>query len=138
MATFKITGGPDLKARLSSVANGDYTNQWATDAANRMRSTKPASKEAASNVFTTKVTQVRGAVYGAFWWIFVDRGTKAHDITIRKKRVLSDRTTIFGTQVAPRPDRPPAVHHQGRAGRARGERVRGHGHQAVEPLPLPQ
>lgn len=75
-----ITGGPQLRARLDAVAKADYTREWAEDAAALMRHTKPASKRPASNVFTTKVTETRAAIFGAFWWIFVDRGTKAHDI----------------------------------------------------------
>lgn len=78
----RLIGGPDLRARLTSLEGvaPEFASDWANATVTKIRDTKPASKEAASDIFTTKVTAVRAAVYGAFWWVFVDRGTKAHDI----------------------------------------------------------
>lgn len=82
MASVRIKGGPELKARLASIPAGapDMVHAWGDDAADRMRSGAPNAKRPASRNFTVRARGVRAAVYGAFWWIFVDRGTKAHDI----------------------------------------------------------
>jgi hypothetical protein len=78
----RFKGGPQLKARLASIPAGApaMVNVWADNAAQRMRDTAPNATRAESKKFTTKVRGVRAAVYGAFWWIFVDRGAKRHTI----------------------------------------------------------
>lgn len=78
----KLIGGPALKLRLLSLADvpEDFADVWAQNTADRLRSSAPNATRAASKVFTTKVQGLKAAVYGAFWWVFVDRGTKAHDI----------------------------------------------------------
>jgi hypothetical protein len=58
----------------------EFGKTWADDTAKQMRATAPNARRAASRVFTTRASHLKAAVYGAFWWIFVDRGTKAHDI----------------------------------------------------------
>jgi hypothetical protein len=85
--TARLIGGPDLRLRLSSLANvpDDFARTWAHDTAAKMRETAPNARRPESRVFTTKsfssgIQRFRAAVYGAYWWIFVDRGTKAHDI----------------------------------------------------------
>jgi hypothetical protein len=82
VTTVRIKGGPELKARLAAIPAGapELVALWADDAASRMRSAAPNARRPASRQFTTKARGLRAAVYGAFWWIFVDRGTKAHDI----------------------------------------------------------
>lgn len=78
----KITGGSDLRARLASIPAGapEMVAVWAEDAARRMRDTAPNAKRPQSSQFGTKARGHRAAVYGAFWWIFVDRGAKRHTI----------------------------------------------------------
>lgn len=78
----RLIGGPDLKLRLTSLASvpTDYADVWAQATAEKMRRTAPNATRPASKAFTTKVQGIKAAVYGAFWWVFVDRGTKAHDI----------------------------------------------------------
>lgn len=90
MASSRITGGSDLRARLQAVGGipAAYAGMWAEDAAARIRQAAPPSQRPASKKFTTKATATRAGVYGAFWWIFVDRGTKAHDIAPRKGKAL--------------------------------------------------
>jgi hypothetical protein len=80
--TARLIGGPDLRARLASLADAgpEFAQTWADDTVAKMRQTAPNARSAQSRTFTTKTTRLRAAVYGAFWWIFVDRGTKAHDI----------------------------------------------------------
>lgn len=104
MAGVVIRGGSALRARLKNMANlpPEFTGVWAETAAQRIRETKPPSTRPASSRFTTKATARRGGVYGAFWWIFIDRGTKAHDITPRKAKALrfeKGGETIFARKV---------------------------------------
>lgn len=82
MATRTLIGGPQLKARLEAMkaVPAGFAEQWADDAKSRIKQTHPPAKREASRRFSTKVDGLRAAVYGAFWWVFVDRGTKAHDI----------------------------------------------------------
>lgn len=77
-----VTGGPQLRARLEAMQGipASFAEQWAEDAKDRISRAAPASKRAKSKQWFTKVDGLRSAVYGAFWWIFVDRGSKAHDI----------------------------------------------------------
>lgn len=87
MATVRIKGGSDLKARLAAIPAGapEMAALWADDTASRMLQTAPHIRRSSSSKFTKKSGrgprgQVRAAVYGAFWWIFVDRGAKRHEI----------------------------------------------------------
>lgn len=105
MATaLKIKGGSALRARLDAIAQvpPGFASIWAEDAAERMRRTAPNARRPASRRWETKATAKRGGVYGAFWWIFVDRGTKAHDITPRNAKSLrwtDGGRTIFAKKV---------------------------------------
>lgn len=82
MTVTRIRGGSDLRARLSAIPDGapELVAAWGEDAAKRMRATAPHARRPASREFTTKARGMRAAVYGAFWWIFVDRGAKRHTI----------------------------------------------------------
>jgi len=82
MPSVRIKGGSDLKARLANIPAGgpDLVRLWAHDTSDRMRQTAPNPPRPESRIFVTKALGLKAAVYGAFWWIFVDRGTKAHDI----------------------------------------------------------
>lgn len=102
--TLKLTGGSALRARLENVAAVAPTlaGDWAGEAKERIQRTKPHSSRPASSRFTTKVGKFRAGVYGAFWWIFVDRGTKAHDIRPRRRQALRFEVgsqTIFAKKV---------------------------------------
>lgn len=78
----RFKGGPELKARLAAIPAGapEMVAAWADDAAQRMRDSAPHANRPASRQFSTRTRGHRGAVYGAFWWIFVDRGAKRHEI----------------------------------------------------------
>lgn len=80
--TSRLVGGSELRARLASLMDvpPEFASTWADETASKMRQTAPNARRPASRVFTTKIARYRAAVYGAYWWIFVDRGTKAHDI----------------------------------------------------------
>lgn len=81
--TLRLSGGSDLRARLANLATvpDEFARTWAKETADQMRKTAPNARRPASRIFTTKILRLRAAVYGAYWWIFVDRGTKAHEIT---------------------------------------------------------
>jgi hypothetical protein len=104
VATSRLIGGPALRARLNALATvpPNFAGDWAEEAKDRIVASKPSSQRPASSKFSTKVSERRAGVYGAFWWIFVDRGTKAHDITPRKARALRFQKggeTIFTRKV---------------------------------------
>jgi hypothetical protein len=104
VATSRLIGGPALRARLAALATvpPNFAADWAEEAKDRIVATKPSSTRPASSRFSTKVSERRAGVYGAFWWIFVDRGTKAHDIRPRKAKVLRFQKagqTIFAAKV---------------------------------------
>lgn len=83
MATVRLTGGSALRARLTNVASvpQDFAAAWAAETVDKIQASKPHSVRPASSKFTTKVSRLRAGVYGAFWWVFVDRGSKRHEIT---------------------------------------------------------
>ncbi|HKY89364.1 MAG TPA: hypothetical protein VJ141_05245 [Candidatus Limnocylindrales bacterium] len=104
MATSRLIGGPALRARLAALAKvpPEFAGEWAAEAKDRIVATKPQSNRPASSKFSTKVSERRAGVYGAFWWIFVDRGTKAHDIVARRAKALrfeAGGQTIFARKV---------------------------------------
>jgi hypothetical protein len=97
--TTRLIGGPDLRARLASLqgVGPEFAQTWADDTATRMRTTAPPAHD---RRFSTRVRHFRAGVYGAFWWIFVDRGTKAHGPK-RAKVLRFERggETIFAKKV---------------------------------------
>lgn len=104
MATVRIKGGPELKARLASIIAGspELVKAWADDAKERIARDAPNARRPASRQWSTRAQGNRAGVYGAFWWVFVDRGTKAHDILPRRAKVLRwDRggRTVFAKRV---------------------------------------
>lgn len=111
----RLIGGSALRARFENLRQvpRDFTSDWADETVRRIRQTKPPSDRPASSRFTTKANERRGGVYGAFWWIFVDRGTKAHDIVARRGKALrfeKGGQTIFARKVRhPRMKRRPFI-----------------------------
>jgi hypothetical protein len=104
LATSRLIGGSALRARLANLAKVPpaFAGEWADETVGRIKATKPPSTRPASSKFSTKVSERRAGVYGAFWWIFVDRGTKAHDIRPRKAKALRFQVggqTIFARKV---------------------------------------
>lgn len=102
--TLTIKGGSALRARLENVAAVAPTlaGDWADETKERIQRSKPHSTRPESSRFTTKVSKFKAGVYGAFWWIFIDRGTKAHDIFPRRRQALRFEVgsqTIFAKKV---------------------------------------
>lgn len=100
-----IRGGPLLKARLDDVADVApelIMAQWAEDASRNIShgaprgsgshgvhladTIKPGAKGASRHGSRSRRAGVRAAVFGAYWGIFIDRGTKAHSIVPREGR----------------------------------------------------
>lgn len=78
-----LKGGPELKARLAamSAAGPEILARWQDTAAGQMRNTAPRrTGRGASSIHAAKLTDRRAEIRGAYWLIFVDRGTKAHVI----------------------------------------------------------
>ena len=110
-----IKGGPELRARLDNLVGQvpeAFKEQWANDAAGRMQRTAPrrtgrlaGSFEVREHHTVTSGYNLGAAVYGAFWAIFIDRGTKAHDIEGRRSRTKTLRwsdaagRTVFARKV---------------------------------------
>lgn len=103
-AKFTIKGGPLLRARLDSVsaAGPEIKAAWATDAARRIKADAPTNRGVLKASVTAQTQGAKVGVWGAFWGIFVDRGTKAHDIKARKGGALRFEVagrTIFTKKV---------------------------------------
>lgn len=84
MATgLRISGFPELRARLSAVstAGPQILGKWQYSTVQKARTTAPSrSGRGRSSIHASKLTETRAEVRGAFWLIFMDRGTKAHVI----------------------------------------------------------
>lgn len=84
MATgLRVTGFPELRARLSAVATAgpQILGKWQYSTVQKARSTAPSrTGRGRASIRASKLTQTRAEVRGAFWLIFMDRGAKAHVI----------------------------------------------------------
>ena len=103
-----LTGGPDLKARLLAVAQSgpSVQSEWAIRASDEMQGTAPRRTGTLVRSIKPrwKNRDVVG-VYGAYWGIFIDRGTKAHTIEPRKAKALKfdyQGRTVFTRKVVRR------------------------------------
>jgi hypothetical protein len=87
--TLRVTGGPELRARLSAISAPfrEIGGDWQLKASRQMRSTAPSRTGHLRNSIVPKhLTDKFASVWGDYWAMFIDRGTKAHDITPRAKR----------------------------------------------------
>lgn len=79
----RFSGFPELRARLASVAQAgpEILARWQQTTRDRARSTAPSrTGRGRSSIHAAEVTSTRAVVRGAYWLIFIDRGTKPHDI----------------------------------------------------------
>ncbi len=105
--TARLIGGPDLRARLTSLEDvpADFGSTWADRTLKDARAGEPApERRRGSGNWSTKVGtgprgDFRAAVYGAFWWVFLDRGTRAHS-TMFAPRIRGTKKTRFITKAA--------------------------------------
>jgi hypothetical protein len=79
----RVTGFPELRARLSAVATAgpQILGKWQFGTVQKARSTAPSrTGRGRASIHASRLTDTRAEVRGAYWLIFMDRGTKAHDI----------------------------------------------------------
>lgn len=99
----RLRGGPELRARLQSVINAgpEIQRAWARDAADRIRRDALARTGALKASIRAGAKDGKAAVFGNWYGIILDRGTKAYTIRPRKAGVLRYTyrgRTIFSKQ----------------------------------------
>jgi hypothetical protein len=104
VATIRIKGGPELKARLRNViaSKAEITRVWADDAAKRIESDAPRRTGALARSITPAVERDRSVVKGNWYGIILDRGTRAYPIVPRRASTLKfdyRGRTIFAKKV---------------------------------------
>jgi len=98
----KVTGGPELKVRLAAIESSffEIAKDWQAAAVSGARARAPRSTgTVASSIRAAYIDEHKAQVRGAFWLIFIDRGTKAHDIRVQRDS-KSGRHWITSTQRA--------------------------------------
>ena len=85
MASVRIKGGPELKARLASIvaSKPEITRAWSEDAAKRIASAAPRRTGKLAGSIKAEDKRGKGVVTGAWYGIIQDRGTKAYTIRPR-------------------------------------------------------
>ena len=104
MASIRIKGGPELKARLAAVvaARPDITQAWAKDAASRIRGDAPRRTGALERSIQPGEQRGKGVVKGAWYGVILDRGTRSYGIAPKGAGVLRFEykgRTIFAKKV---------------------------------------
>lgn len=82
-ARIRVTGFPELRARLAAIARSgrEIGGAWQAGTTSKARQTAPArTGRGRASIHAAELTDTRAVVRGAYWLIFIDRGTKAHDI----------------------------------------------------------
>lgn len=114
-----VYGGPELKAKMDSLATvgPQLRLDWMQSAAQKMRSTAPShtgrGRTSIRAGLSNNVGRFQGraqagpkaAVFGDYWLIFVDRGTKRHEIAPRHGQALKFEArgrTVFSKRVVVR------------------------------------
>lgn len=90
MATVRIKGGPELRARLVAIvaAVPAMERAWAEDAAKRIAGDAPRRTGKLAGSITPGQEHGKGVVKGAWYGIIQDRGTKAYPIVPRQAQAL--------------------------------------------------
>lgn len=107
MATPRIKGGPELRARLASVvaARPEMTRAWAHDATGKIRRDAPRRTGRLQSSIAEGERKGQGVVRGNWYGIIQDRGTKAYPIEAKKASTLRFQykgKTIFAKKVTRR------------------------------------
>lgn len=109
----RITGGPELRARLSAIAQPfrPIGSAWQGKASSQMKASAPAQTgHLRGSIRPGFLSDTGAAIMGDYWAIFIDRGTKAHDIVAKGKMLKFEVAgeTIFARKVHKRrtPRRP--------------------------------
>jgi hypothetical protein len=104
VASLRIKGGPELRARLRSIgaAGADLERAWAHEAAPKIASDAPRRTGALAASVQEGTSKGRGAVFGNYYGVILDRGTRAYPITAKSGGTLRFEykgRTIFAKKV---------------------------------------
>lgn len=114
-----IMGGSLLMARLSAVAHPfpEIASSWQDRTVNEMRATAPSrTGHLRASIRRGPRPTTKATVYGDFWGLFIDRGTKPHEIEARRVKALRFQgpgQTIFGHSFNQKTIFRRKVHHRG-------------------------
>jgi hypothetical protein len=103
MNAASVKGGPELRARLQSLGSSqmrlDITRTWQGNASINIKTRAPhRTGKGMASIRPGFLSDMKAFVLGAFWLIFIDRGTKAHDIKVQS---LSGSGRQWGTSAQP-------------------------------------
>lgn len=104
MASVRIKGGPELKARLAAIVGSklDIERAWAQDASRRIASDAPRRTGMLAGSVHPEETRGKAVVKGAWYGIILDRGTRAYPIEAKKAEALRFQyrgRTVFAKKV---------------------------------------
>lgn len=90
MASVRIKGGPELRARLASIVGSvtEMERAWAEDAAKRIASDAPRRTGKLAGSIHAGQERTKGVVKGAWYGVILDRGTKAYPIVPKRAEAL--------------------------------------------------
>lgn len=90
MATVRIKGGPELRARLAAIVGSvpAMERAWAEDAAKRISRDAPRRTGALARSITPGQERNKGVVKGNWYGIIQDRGTRAYPIVPKRAEAL--------------------------------------------------
>jgi hypothetical protein len=100
-----LQGGPELRARLAAIGQPfrPIGAAWQKAGSEQMRSTAPArTGHLRGSIRAGFLSDTGAAIMGDYTAIFVDRGTKAHDIKAKNGKALRfevNGETIFARKV---------------------------------------
>lgn len=100
----RIKGGPELRARLQSiVASADEMERaWARDAASKIKADAPRRTGDLAGSIEEGTKAGKGAVFGNWYGIIQDRGTKSYPISAKGSGTLRFEyrgRTVFAKKV---------------------------------------
>lgn len=105
MASVKIKGGPELKARLAAIVGSrlDIERAWAVDASKRIAGDAPRrTGRLAGSIHDSTSRGGHAVVKGAWYGVILDRGTRAYPIEPKKAQALRFNyrgRTVFAKKV---------------------------------------
>ena len=107
MASVRIKGGPELKARLAAIVGSklDIERAWAQDASKRIAGDAPRRTGRLAGSIHPDEAKGKAVVKGAWYGVILDRGTKAYTIEPKKAQTLKFSyrgRTVFAKKVTRR------------------------------------
>jgi hypothetical protein len=104
MATVRIKGGPELKARLAAIVGSklDIERAWAQDASKRIAGDAPRRTGRLAGSIHPDERRGKAVVKGAWYGVILDRGTRAYPIEGKRGQALKFSyrgRTVFAKKV---------------------------------------